>query len=434
MLPNSARPITQEVPTLDFLALEAQKLAAYVFQEGEAKEQKDLIKAMDFEKLLAWLEVSRKDPARIFLEAVKVIQQDARAQIANAVDSLVSENPNLFTLEEYREARGQTKEAVVIEGREVAAKALRRALSRTLRQEERDFVGDMAHLNPDERIIELGFSSAERDGSIALELAYNPYLDPVQVNRLVNLAFGKGSELESRIEKLKAERESLHDEKAIEKNEEEIEKAIRDKAAYESVVIELVASPENHARLSQESLDKIRSNPMTKGCLDVWDHSGNADSKGIGLPRSEKKQAKTSEERRRERRAMSAERQDQLRLLDEQRSTELENHIQDSSQSPQRMLELARDPNLGEGHVRLIAGKAIEKLKGPERVLWLSVVANLIDGHHEQMDEETKELLRMDPEVKGYLEVFEANLEKKTRGTRKTPPESLGDARMFMRR
>ncbi len=434
MPPNGARPITQEVPTVDFLALEAQKLAAYVFQEGKEKEQKDLIKAMDFEKLLAWLEVGRVDPARIFLEAVKVIQQDTRAQIATAVQSLVSENPNLFTLEEYREARGQTKEQVVSEGREVAAKALRRALSRTLRQEERDFVGDMAHLNPDERIIELGFSSAERDGLIALELAYNPYLNPVQVNRLVNLAFDKGPELESRIEKLKTERGSLLDEKAIEKNEEEIEKAIREKAAYESVLIELVASPENHARLSPESLKKIRSNPMTKGYLEVWDHNGNADSKATGVPRLEKKQAKTSEDRRRERRAISAERHDQLRLLDEQRGAEMEGQIQDSSQSPKRMLELAGDPNLGEGNIRLIAEKALEKIKDVEREGWLSVLASLIDSHFEQIDEETRVKLGRDPEVKEYLEMHGSKEEKGVRGARKVPQDFLGESRVFMRR
>jgi hypothetical protein len=270
-MPPNIRPITQEVPTVDFLAKEAKDLLVYAAQEGTSSDLRAFYNSLDIEKILAFVAVEAKHLEDYPKEIVQMLLNDQRKAVVEVLKAnpSVRELTQFFSAKEYGEAQGLSHEEVVESGRRAVARVIRRASSKSLRDDEVEGVRVMAHNIPDERVVEAMFPLAEKYPSIALELAYNPGLADGQVNRLVEIAMQKFSE----------------------------------DPKWDSVVMELVASPENHGRLSHESLAKIEANPLARVHLDTWNVAESPNPKVIGLPKPGKKQAKTSEERRADRRA-----------------------------------------------------------------------------------------------------------------------------------
>jgi hypothetical protein len=195
-------------------------------------------------------------------------QRKAVVEVLKANPS-VRELTQFFSAKEYGEAHGMSHEEIVESGRRAVARVIRRASSKELNKDEVNGIRTMARNIPDGRVVEAMFPLAAKYSSIALELAYNPGLTDSQVNRLVELA----------MERLGEDPE------------------------WDLVVMELVASPENHAHLSPESLSRIESNPETREYLAVWNRVEKPVAKVLEFPKSERKTAKTSQQRRDDRRA-----------------------------------------------------------------------------------------------------------------------------------
>jgi len=88
MASSSATPKFESQKPLS-LVEETKLLATYVFQEGGLKDQEDLVRALDTERLLAWIESGKGNPTEIFKEALAILSFDSRDSVRSAVEGLV---------------------------------------------------------------------------------------------------------------------------------------------------------------------------------------------------------------------------------------------------------------------------------------------------------------------------------------------------------
>lgn len=254
MSPEIHKP-SRSIPSQEALAEKAKELAVYVFQEGTEKQQADLIQAMNGNKLAAWIEKARLDPSQIFREAVDRIKVNPAGKVRRAIHKLLSEKRQYLTLREFKEVHGLSSEQIVKDGRRELSKALDPTLNRPLREQEIQFLEDMAEVNPDQGVMEKIFKHAEREQRLALRLTYNPAITKSLVNRLVEVS---------------------------------LKNMPRD-TNWSLVVIELIANPDLHALLSPSSLLSIESDPEVGGFLRRWNQGGANQAKVIDLPVSQKK-------------------------------------------------------------------------------------------------------------------------------------------------